>query len=158
MGCFTGSLFNSLRVSDLCLIWPQHVLSSHRPLANESGETPLDIAKRLRHERCEELVSLPQWGGGCPLGRVCRRVLSRSQCPRGDSSEQVSWGTFREEGTTCHLRDTWNMSQYFLVGLWLALLALALGVSGAEAPGVCGELYCRGLGRSCQLSPLLPCL
>ena len=45
LGCLTGSLFNSLRVSDLCLIWPQHVLSSHRPLANESGETPLDIAK-----------------------------------------------------------------------------------------------------------------
>lgn len=101
LGCLTGSLFNSLWASDLCLIWPQHVLSSHRPLANESGETPLDIAKRLRHERCEELVSLPWWGGGCPLERVCRRVLSRSQCPRGDSSEQVSWGTFREEGTTC---------------------------------------------------------
>ena len=47
---------------------PQHVLSSHRPLANESGETPLDIAKRLRHDRCEELVSLPRWGGGVPLG------------------------------------------------------------------------------------------
>lgn len=28
-------------------------------LANESGETPLDIARRLRHEHCEELVSLP---------------------------------------------------------------------------------------------------
>lgn len=63
LGCLTGSLFNSLWASDLCLIWPQHVLSSHRPLANESGETPLDIAKRLRHERCEELVSLPWWGG-----------------------------------------------------------------------------------------------
>ncbi|XP_032508268.1 arf-GAP with SH3 domain, ANK repeat and PH domain-containing protein 2 isoform X3 [Phocoena sinus] len=26
-------------------------------IANESGETPLDIAKRLRHERCEELLT-----------------------------------------------------------------------------------------------------
>ncbi|KAI4577515.1 hypothetical protein MJT46_003350 [Ovis ammon polii x Ovis aries] len=26
-------------------------------IANESGETPLDIAKRLRHERCEELLN-----------------------------------------------------------------------------------------------------
>lgn len=28
------------------------------PSANESGETPLDIARRLRHEHCEELVSV----------------------------------------------------------------------------------------------------
>lgn len=26
--------------------------------ANESGETPLDIAKRLKHTHCEELVSV----------------------------------------------------------------------------------------------------
>lgn len=26
--------------------------------ANESGETPLDIAKRLKHTHCEELVSM----------------------------------------------------------------------------------------------------
>ena len=32
--------------------------------ANESGETPLDIAKRLRHEHCEELVSLVGTGQG----------------------------------------------------------------------------------------------
>lgn len=30
--------------------------SSHCFLANEAGETPLDIAKRLKHTRCEELV------------------------------------------------------------------------------------------------------
>lgn len=157
MGCFTGSLFNSLRVSDLCLIWPQHVLSSHRPLANESGETPLDIAKRLRHERCEELVSLPRWGGGCPLGRVRRRVLSRSQCPRGDSLEQVSWGTFREEGTTClagHLEHESVFSGWALVGV----VSSGFGGKWSQGPGVCRELYCCGLGRSCQLSPLLPCL
>lgn len=27
------------------------------PAANEAGETPLDIARRLRHLQCEELVS-----------------------------------------------------------------------------------------------------
>ncbi len=27
------------------------------PLANEAGETPLDIARRLKHLQCEELVS-----------------------------------------------------------------------------------------------------
>lgn len=27
-------------------------------IANESGETPLDIAKRLKHTHCEELVSV----------------------------------------------------------------------------------------------------
>lgn len=27
-------------------------------LANEAGETPLDIARRLKHLQCEELVSL----------------------------------------------------------------------------------------------------
>lgn len=27
------------------------------PSANEAGETPLDIARRLKHLQCEELVS-----------------------------------------------------------------------------------------------------
>lgn len=27
-------------------------------IANEAGETPLDIAKRLRHKECEELVRI----------------------------------------------------------------------------------------------------
>lgn len=27
-------------------------------IANEAGETPLDIAKRLKHTHCEELVSI----------------------------------------------------------------------------------------------------
>lgn len=48
------------------------------PSANESGETPLDIARRLKHEHCEELVSVwPAWvgalpgsGRGPPLGGV----------------------------------------------------------------------------------------
>ncbi|XP_035883528.1 arf-GAP with SH3 domain, ANK repeat and PH domain-containing protein 2 isoform X5 [Phyllostomus discolor] len=32
-------------------------------IANESGETPLDIAKRLRHEHCEELLTQALAGG-----------------------------------------------------------------------------------------------
>ncbi|XP_064151082.1 arf-GAP with SH3 domain, ANK repeat and PH domain-containing protein 2 isoform X3 [Loxodonta africana] len=31
-------------------------------IANESGETPLDIAKRLKHEHCEELLTQALWG------------------------------------------------------------------------------------------------
>lgn len=32
------------------------ILTADVSTANEAGETPLDIAKRLRHTQCEELV------------------------------------------------------------------------------------------------------
>lgn len=30
-------------------------------VANEAGETPLDVVKRLKHTQCEELVGMSRW-------------------------------------------------------------------------------------------------
>lgn len=66
------------------------------PSANESGETPLDIARRLRHEHCEELVSVwPEWVGAevpGPSGRAASE-------PGGVGPDQIpvsSMGRLRE--------------------------------------------------------------
>lgn len=40
--------------------------------ANEAGETPLDIARRLKHLQCEELVSLRS----LDLAHDCKHITS----------------------------------------------------------------------------------
>lgn len=91
------------------------------PLANEAGETPLDIAKRLRHEHCEELVSLP--GAHGVRAPFLGQVLSG---PQGVGPERIPvarWTTWKrhlgslERGCDLPLpSDAWNKSLYLLVG------------------------------------------
>lgn len=47
------------------------------PAANEAGETPLDIARRLRHLQCEEMVSLLRSvpSATCTLFTVSRKCV-----------------------------------------------------------------------------------
>lgn len=55
------NLMRLIRISCLeLLVYNEHcvfVLSSFLE-ANDAGETPLDLARRLRHSKCEELVSV----------------------------------------------------------------------------------------------------
>lgn len=46
-------------ITDMLIVTPIIItFFSYCNIANESGETPLDIAKRLKHTHCEELVSV----------------------------------------------------------------------------------------------------
>lgn len=42
-----------------CFCWVFSLFFFFLTAANEAGETPLDIARRLKHAQCEELVSAP---------------------------------------------------------------------------------------------------
>jgi len=56
--CVPAGLSLSL-LMDMLIVTPSIItFFSCCNIANESGETPLDIAKRLKHTHCEELVSV----------------------------------------------------------------------------------------------------
>lgn len=54
----SASISLSLVMERLMMISVTLTFFSWCNTANESGETPLDIAKRLKHTHCEELVSV----------------------------------------------------------------------------------------------------
>lgn len=56
MGCVFIHVVTTVITCFCCVFSSSPFLNS---AANEAGETPLDIARRLKHVQCEELVSSP---------------------------------------------------------------------------------------------------
>lgn len=63
----TEVITSSVSIPSYCFYRLSHTFVLFPPTANEAGETPLDIARRLKHLQCEELVSLHLHGNESPL-------------------------------------------------------------------------------------------